>query len=461
MKIGFLPLYIELYDRSGSTSRDRLEPFYETLARAFEEKGIEVVRSSFCRLEEEFKNAVNKFEENQVDCIVTWHAAYSPSLESIQVLANTPLPIVVLDTTETYDFSPSQDSGEISYCHGIHGVMDMCNMLTRYHKSYAIATGHYPNSDVLDRAIGYIRAAVAATSVAGSTVGQIGQSFPGMGDFLISDEEISSRFGVKVVRTSAEELEALKSSVTDAEIQSEMAEDLADAIKLNQFSEDAHRLTVKNCLAVRRWLEKHQLDAFSVDFMDISSSMGLDCMPFMEACKAMARGIGYAGEGDILTAVMTGALLRGFGTATFVGNFLSRLEERYSVPQSYGRSKLLFDEKRKKSIKNQFRIHRCAKSNSEICLLKKKKGTATFLNLFCSHDGYKLLIAPVTMEEPVGEDKFTSSIRGWMRPEMPIADFLEKISMVGVTHHSMLVYDATPEQIAFFGRLLGLEIIRL
>lgn len=65
MKIGFLPLYIELYDRSGSTSRDRLEPFYETLARAFEEKGIEVVRSSFCRLEEEFKNAVNKFEENQ------------------------------------------------------------------------------------------------------------------------------------------------------------------------------------------------------------------------------------------------------------------------------------------------------------------------------------------------------------------------------------------------------------
>ncbi|MBS5661314.1 MAG: hypothetical protein KHW79_08555 [Clostridiales bacterium] len=459
MKIGFLPLYIELYDRSGSTSRDRLEPFYETLARAFEEKGIEVVRSSFCRLEEEFKNAVNKFEENQVDCIVTWHAAYSPSLESIQVLANTPLPIVVLDTTETYDFSPSQDSGEISYCHGIHGVMDMCNMLTRYHKSYAIATGHYPNSDVLDRAIGYIRAAVAATSVAGSTVGQIGQSFPGMGDFLISDEEISSRFGVKVVRTSAEELEALKSSVTDAEIQSEMAEDLADAIKLNQFSEDAHRLTVKNCLAVRRWLEKHQLDAFSVDFMDISSSMGLDCMPFMEACKAMARGIGYAGEGDILTAVMTGALLRGFGTATFVEIFCPDWKNDTLFLSHMGEVNFSLT-KKEKSIKEINFVYTDAQ-NPIVKYACLKKGTATFLNLFCSHDGYKLLIAPVTMEEPVGEDKFTSSIRGWMRPEMPIADFLEKISMVGVTHHSMLVYDATPEQIAFFGRLLGLEIIRL
>ncbi len=113
---------------------------------------------------------------------------------------------------------------------------------------------------------------------------------PRYGDFLISDEEISSRFGVKVVRTSAEELETLKSSVTDAEIQSEMAEDLADAIKLNQFSEDAHRLTVKNCLAVRRWLEKHQLDAFSVDFMDISSSMDWIVCPLWKLAKQW-RGV--------------------------------------------------------------------------------------------------------------------------------------------------------------------------
>lgn len=459
MKIGFLPLYIELYDRSGATSRDRLEPFYETLACAFEEKGIEVVRSPFCRLAEEFRTAVAKFEQEKADCIVTWHAAYSPSLESVQILAGTDLPIVVLDTTETYDFSPSQDPGEISYCHGIHGVMDLCNMLIRYHKPFAIAAGHYPNSDVLDRTIGYIRAAVAATSIPGSTVGQIGQSFPGMGDFLISDEEMEQRFGVKVVRASSEELDALKCAVTEEEIQTEMAEDLAGAIKLNDFAEDTHRLTVKNCLTIRHWLEKHHLNAFSVDFMDVSPSIGLDCMPFMEACKAMARGIGYAGEGDILTAVMTGALLRGFGSATFVEIFCPDWKNNTLFLSHMGEVNYALTEEQK-AIKEMNFIYTDAQ-NPVVKYARYKEGSAAFLNVFRGPNGYKMLVAPVSMEKPPCEDQFVDSMRGWMRPEMPIADFLEKISTAGVTHHSILVYDATPEQIAFFGRLLGLEVICL
>ena len=114
-KIGFMPLYIKLYDDVGLAElRERLEPFYETMAKGFEEKGIEVVRSPFCRIESEFRDAVARFESVNVDCIVTWHAAYSPSLESAKILAETDLPIIVMDTTETYDFGPAQDSARRS-----------------------------------------------------------------------------------------------------------------------------------------------------------------------------------------------------------------------------------------------------------------------------------------------------------------------------------------------------------
>ena len=131
VKIGFLPLYIKLYDDCGAsvTSRPRLEPFYERLACELEAKGFEVIRNEFCRIKPEFAAAVEKFEKAGADCIVTWHAAYSPSLESVDALAGTDLPIIVLDTTETYDFSPEQNPAEISFCHGIHGVMDMCSLL--------------------------------------------------------------------------------------------------------------------------------------------------------------------------------------------------------------------------------------------------------------------------------------------------------------------------------------------
>ena len=45
MKIGFLPLYIELYDRVGSATRQMTQPFYDRIADDLSAKGIEVVRN--------------------------------------------------------------------------------------------------------------------------------------------------------------------------------------------------------------------------------------------------------------------------------------------------------------------------------------------------------------------------------------------------------------------------------
>ena len=88
IKIGFLPLYIKLYDDSGSgaRARPRLEPFYEKLAEMLEAEGIEVIRAPFCRIDEEFRRETKKFKAEGAEVIVTWHAAYSPSLESIGAL---------------------------------------------------------------------------------------------------------------------------------------------------------------------------------------------------------------------------------------------------------------------------------------------------------------------------------------------------------------------------------------
>ena len=63
-KIGFLPLYIKLYDDcgSGAAARPRLEPFYERLACELEKRGFDVLRSSFCRTDDEFRSVVSHFK---------------------------------------------------------------------------------------------------------------------------------------------------------------------------------------------------------------------------------------------------------------------------------------------------------------------------------------------------------------------------------------------------------------
>ena len=218
IKIGFLPLYIKLYD-DVNVDRVPLEKFYQDTAVMFEEQGFEVLKTPVCRLKEEFNSAISNYEVQGADVIVTLHIAYSPSLESIDALSKTELPIIVFDSTESLDFPPMKDPSALMLNHGIHGVMDMCNMLKQKGKAYAVCAGHLENSNVFKNVCDHIKSAVAAKSLFGSKTGVIGGSFEGMGDFLISKEVAKDRFGITIVDATDKELSDCMVSVTDKEIE--------------------------------------------------------------------------------------------------------------------------------------------------------------------------------------------------------------------------------------------------
>ena len=456
-KIGFLPFYIKLYDDcgSGAKARPRLEPFADRLVNELSERGFDVLAVPFCRIKEEFAAAVEKFEAEGCKAIVTWHAAYSPSLECIDALASTELPIVVLDTTETYSMGPTLEQFEISLCHGIHGVMDMCSMLNRRGKAFAIAAGHIEHSNVIDKTAGYIRAAVAAKSLNGSNTGSIGGSFDGMGDFLVEDAEMLERFGVKVIYPAEGELAKYRAEVNDADVKAEMQKDLDTLYQIEPVDSESHERTVRNCLAVRRWIEEQKLSAMTVNFREITDATGLEIMPFMEACKAMARGTGYAGEGDVLTASLVGALMKGYDEVAFIEIFcpdwkgntllLSHMGE-YNPKLTSGKC----------GMKEIPFIYGDAKS-PVVSYGRYKGGDAVFINLYRTKDDFRMIISAVDMVEVrPDDDTLEVRVRGWMKPKMPIADFLEAISRVGATHHSALVYGATVSELVYFADLLGI-----
>ncbi len=459
VKIGFLPLYIKLYDDCGAsvTSRPRLEPFYERLACELEARGFEVIRNEFCRIKPEFAAAVEKFENAGADCIVTWHAAYSPSLESIDALAGTDLPIIVLDTTETYDFSPAQDPAEISFCHGIHGVMDMCSLLRQRGKSYAVCAGHIEHSNVLDKVSGYVKAACAANALKGSRAGSIGGSFDGMGDFLIDDDTLLSRFGVSAVYPEDGEIDALRKSVTDAEVEAEMKENAELFYEIEPVEADAHAETVRNCLAVRKFIEKHDLDAFTINFRKIGGNSGITAMPFIEACKAMARGTGYAGEGDILTASLVGALLKSYSGTAFAEIFCPDWKNGSLLISHMGEYNLALTKSKPGYKKIKF-IYADGALDPVVSYGCYRAGNAVFINLYKSEEGYKLFISPIEMLD-VPEKAFENKVRGWFKPAAPLPEFLEKLSNAGATHHSAIIYDTNVDEMKYFASLLGLPTV--
>ncbi len=454
LKIGILPLYLDLYDRCLPETLQQFAPFLARMVEGFASRGVTVVQADDSRNSHEVASAVRQFERANVDLIVVLHLAYSPSLESADVLASSHLPILLFDTTMDADFGPDTDPSRIMLNHGIHGVMDLASVLRRQGTAYEILAGHLSDPTLFDRAVSVVRAARAKHSLRLRAL-RIGLPFTGMGDFDVPSHVLLDTLGVTVDQFVVDDLIPWVKAVTPEEVAAEMAADRA------QFDcavpDDVHARATRVGLGLRSLLDKQSIGAFSMNFLAFHRSDGpVETIPFLEACKAMARGIGYAGEGDVLTASLVGALAQGFDDVTFTevfcpdwqGNslFLSHMAE-VNPRLAAGTPRLEEYDFPFTSTHNPVKV---------CCGLRP--GPATFVNLAPGpHDTFSLLITPVDMLPDTANPAMRSTIRGWMRPRIPVADFLEAYSHLGGTHHSALVYGHHVDALVTFARFAGIS----
>jgi len=460
-RAGLLPLYLKLYDDCMPERRAQFEPFLKSAADTLSSAGMEVVPAPVCRLETEFNDAVRAFERADVDAIITLHLAYSPSLESIAALAGTELPIVILDTTMDLAFGRDVSPDRIMYNHGVHGVMDMANVLLRHGKKFEIAAGHLSDPGVAGAAAGLVRAARAAKLLRQTRALRIGASFHGMGDFAVDESVLRDVLGIDVVQAQPRDLAPFVEAVGRDEIDDELARDRSrfDC----RLDEGVHARSVAVGLGLRRMLAERSCDAFSMNFLAFDDSAGpVNTVPFLEASKAMERGIGYAGEGDVLTAALVGALARGFGTpATFTEIFCPDWQGGSVFLSHMGEINPATASGKPLVVEKPFPY--TAAENPAVLTCAMQPGPAVFVNLAPGpNDTFSLIAAPVTVLEDAADEKMKNSVRGWIKPQCALTDFLERYSLLGGTHHSALILGVSTEAVAAFARFAGLacHIIR-
>ena len=455
VKIGFLPLYIKLYDDRVASLRPGIEAYRDSLTAALRAEGMELVEADICRIVPEFDAAVKHFESEKVDAIVTVHLAYSPSLECIEALSKTKLPIIILDTTRDHSFGFDVAGDDVLYNHGIHGVQDFCNLLRRKNKDYTLFVGPYEKSDVIKRVADAARAVKAAKCMSDMKVGQIGGSFAGMGDFLASENAIK-RLGVTTVECGGEELAILRDTVKVEDIRAEYEIDCVEN-GASAVSFDEYAYGERIGLAIRKWIENNSLDAFTMTFLSAGKVDGFDTMPFTESSKAMARGIGYAGEGDVLTAALVGALSKTFDKVNFTEMFCPDWKGDSIYLSHMGESNLKLLES-KKTVVMSFPY---ADGPDPTCVYGHMvAGKACICNILPNaEDWFDLIICEGEMLKlPDKIDALKGSMNGWFKPQnMPVSSFLEKYSELGGTHHSALVYGVDAKSLTLFAKALGMK----
>lgn len=459
IKVGYLPLYIKLYDDSDPAKRNPMVSYMETMHAMLESQGLELVKAPVCRIKEEFESAIDLFHRENVCAVITQHLAYSPSLESIDALERAGVPLIILDTTPDYSLIDAAGyERRVSVNHGIHGVQDMCNLLRRRGIPYHLCVGHAMHSEVIAKAAGMCRAAAAANAYKTARVGSVGGSFTGMGDFMVTDEQYKSEIGADVFYMSPADVRENLARVSEEEIENEIALDKVN-FTMEVTDTAAYREAVRSGLAVRKWAEGLNLSAMTINFLTLDICT-LPKMPFAECGKAMARGLGYAGEGDALTAGLVGALRSVYHNTTFTEMFCPDWKEDVLLMSHMGEANPDLAKWKPVMRTTPFNYNTCGDTAAPYMCYRP--GKAVLVNVAPAKEGFSLIATDVEMLDCGLEyGAYRNSVQGWMKPGMPIADFLARYSELGGTHHSALVYDADINEILAFGSMMGFEVHKI
>lgn len=437
LPIGLLPLYVKLYDEVLPDLLTQMAPFLERVRAELAGAGLAVSVAPTARTEAEVAAAVARFESSGVDAIVTLHLAYSPSLESASVLARTPLPLLMLDTTPNRDFGRHVDPNLLLFNHGIHGVQDLASVLRRKRKPFRVIAGHLDDPEVLPRCVEALRGARAARCLRAMRVLRVGGLFPGMGDFAVPDACLESAWGIKIENITPDDLKNDVTAVREQDLAAEVSE---DATRFTvECPKEVHERSARIGLGLRAYLNRGSFGAFSLNFSAFRDPFGpVSSVPFLECCKAMARGIGYAGEGDALTAALVGALLQGFGAATFVEMFCADWQGETLFLSHMGEINPAEAAERPLLYEKDFPFTPALNPATLACALRP--GTATYVNLAPGPEGsFRLITAEVEVLPDGTHPNLRQWVRSWVRPSVRLPRFLEEFSHLGGTHHGALV----------------------
>ncbi|MGD9495393.1 MAG: hypothetical protein AB7Y46_03680 [Armatimonadota bacterium] len=453
--VGLLPLYIALYDEVRPEARPEMQAFADRVADALQGAGLRVERAPIACVRHEVEAAVRELMQRDVELVATLHLAYSPSMEAVDALCRAQVPLVLLDTTPAERFGADATAADMFRNHGIHGVQDLACMLRRHQRPYLLAVGHVDDPAFVAEVTTTARAAQAAWAMRHMRVLVLGDPFTGMGDFAVPEELLRRRLGIESHRASVEALAQAAAQVPEEEIAAECAAD-AERFDLSELPPEVLVRTNRVGLGVRRMLDEAGAGAFSFNFSSFTGESGVGTVPFLEASKAMARGIGYAGEADALTAALVGALGAAGCRATFTEMFCPHWTEGTVFMSHMGECNLALACGDTKLVEKPYAFSTVG--NPAVAIPKLEPGAATLVNLAPGpQESFDLIAARVEVLDRGPVAGFPDVPHFWIRPvERELRGFLRRYSELGGTHHLALCMGDEVELVGRMAQMLGI-----
>lgn len=298
-----LPFYAEQLPEFIVTQRRQLETFTMEIRRY-----ATVAVTTFCSQPGHVAEAIEAATRADVAALVVIPLSYTASLMSVPQLAASKLPLVVWITQEAERIDGDYDFTSLLHNHTAQGGQDVTSVLLRRGSRFGVEVGHFRDKAALQRLDEWLRAARAQQIARSMRVGLLGAPFEGMGDFLTDREQLDSQWGPQVVEIEIGEFVRLMEEAPDDAIAAMRHDDLARFEIDKSLVAATHESSLRGEWALRRLVEREDLAAFTMNFVDLMRDGRSRCLPLFGVNKLMAEGLGYAGEGDFATAALVAQL---------------------------------------------------------------------------------------------------------------------------------------------------------
>lgn len=459
-KAGVIPTMAELYRRNRPDVPPRFLAWWKPRLQSILGAQADLVFAPVTHTQAEYEQSVRGCESEGCGVLLVLPMAYTPSGVALDSLRATRLPIVILSSAQDMMLPQTITADHLLANQAMHGVQDLASTLWRNGRAFHVVAGHPDDPAFGNKIRAALDSARAAHLLGTGRVGQIGGFFPGMLDFTYDAARARDLLGFTHVQVPPRELIARSGSADAASVREYRRWMASRFVVDTSFTEEELEANARYSLALEQIARDENLDALAMCFTDVIDA-GAETLPFLGAGRLLAGGVGYAGEGDVLTALLVAACAAMGAQSTFSelycpeygtgGIFLSHMGE--------GNFALAARRHPVTLAPKTFAWGKCRRP--AVPVFQMEPGDVTLVSISESPGApserrFRLL---ATSAEIVECPRYSVPAVPYSmaRPAAPLPEFLEQYSLRGGTHHVALLYGKRQEELRLLARLAGMD----
>ena len=459
-RIGILGIMQDLYDDMIPGITQRQEGYAAEIARHL--SGVaEFLPSKAIKYREDAERAMREFEDSDLDGVMVVMLTYGPAMRVARLLSESRLPLLLANIQPEPSVTPAWDMADMTYNQGVHGAQDTANAMVRAGKRFQVLTDDWKSESFRADVGRWARAAAAITAWKSLKTGIFGYAMNDMGDIRVDESALVRTLGPEIIAVAPGDLVRGMQDVTDAQVSEVISfEDKTFEID-PRLSPEERQDHARMQVALEQILNERGLGAYTAHFDAIGEDGRFSRLPLAAASSLMAKGYGYAAEGDVLTACMVYAGHILIGDAHFTEMYAMDFPSD-SILQSHmgeGNWKVARSDRPVKLIKRPLGIGRLA--DPPTFLFQLQPGPATLATLVSLEgERFRMVVAEgenldsqelPALEMPYGQFHPNSGVRaclnGWLRAGGPHHE------VMNLGHHAAAWRD--------FCNIAGIEFVQV